>query len=235
MLRRGVKQNAKHTDDWITQTPTISETLGRELRCDSKRIECFPFFDRRAIETAIRQTESTVRQPRSFVYVSDARPHKNHRRLIEAWRRVQQTENDGNLYVTISRNEAGCSDDLPTNLHLLGAVSWEESIALASRCEYVVFPSLLETIGLGIVEGVLAGCKAIIPNDACFDDIVKASLTFDAMSVDSIANSIREAIRGSERPSPLECHRHADQTYQISPSKIVLPNRLDAFVEWLMR
>ncbi|QDV44198.1 Glycosyl transferases group 1 [Stieleria neptunia] len=235
VLRQGLKRNAKHTDAWITQTPTISRTLEREVQSDADRMECFPFFDVRGIETAIRKAETGFREPRSFVYISDGRPHKNHARLFEAWRRVQQTENDASLYVTISRSDRVSSNEVPSNVHFLGPVAWAEGLALATRCEYVIFPSLLETIGLGIVEGVSAGCKAIVPQDACFADVVQASRTFDAMSVESIASSIREAIRGSELSNESDGRRQAIRPHPLPPSKIVLPNRLDPFVEWLMR
>ena len=89
---------------------------------------------------------------------------------------------------------------------------------LAGQSEYVVFPSLLETIGLGVVEGVKAGCKALVPTDESFRHIVKPSGTFDPLSVDSIRGAMVKALTDAE----------------CAPSELVIENRLTEFTDWLV-
>lgn len=87
-----------------------------------------------------------------------------------------------------------------------------------SRSEYVVFPSLLETLGLGIVEGVMVGCRAIISNDGGLREVVKPSLSFDPLLVSSISAALSDALQG----------------HDLATSEVVIENRLHEFVDWLV-
>lgn len=230
MLRKGIKSHAGKTDWWVTQTRSISHALQSELGSKPDSIVCYPFYDVEGIQRAVDDAPTGNKEPKTFVYVSDGRPHKNHARLLEAWGLVSAKHTDATLALTIHPPRHAAVSSQSSSLRFLGPVSWHEGIQLAKRCEYLIFPSLLETVGLGVIEGVMAGAKPIVPHDSYFQDIVDPFLTFDAMSVRSIASVIDEAISVKDVQSNKS---HSD--WSLSNATIALPNLLDEFAEWLLR
>ena len=103
LLRTAVRRYARNTDYWAVQTPFIGDALCRELSVDREQAKVFPFYDDSGLEELIRGLKSTDRGKASFVYVSDDRPHKNHRRLLAAWDKVAVQFPKANLSLTIDR------------------------------------------------------------------------------------------------------------------------------------
>ena len=129
---------------------------------------------------------------------------KNHTRLLDAWGQLKQKENlTPRLHVTIP----------PTNQQLIsqieqlkmegvqiqnhGTLSHEAALDLTARSTFVVFPSLLETIGLGLIEGVLLECKILAPEDRAFHEIVMPSAVFDPLDTKSIMVTVAKACTSS--------------------------------------
>ncbi|MCC9601116.1 glycosyltransferase [Stieleria sp. JC731] len=217
MLRRAVKKLKQNTDWWAVQTPGIQIALSSSLGLSASTVEVFPFYDADALHRESTGNQSTRKEPHSFVYVSDARPHKNHKRLLTAWRSIAKEFSDAKLYLTIQKPSAPWGE--AANVHYVGPLPSEHCNRLVANCEFVVFPSLLETLGLGIVEGVRLGCKAIIPNDSNFTFIVEPTDVFDPIDTKSIESSMRRVLMGESS----------------SASQVLLPNRIGEFRDWLLR
>jgi glycosyltransferase involved in cell wall biosynthesis len=217
LLRRALRRYRRNTDQWIVQTPLVKSAFAEEIDVDQDLIHVFPFFDQAGIVDELGRQTNSIREAKTFLYVSDARPHKNHRRLLEAWRAVAERDSDARLTVTIDQPTSPHAE-IP-NVDFIGPTPWRDTIRLARKSEFVVFPSLLETLGLGIVEGVMAGCKAIVPDDDSYRYVVRPTKTFDPLSVASIRDALLEMIDHENAPA----------------SRVVLPNRLDEFAQWLTR
>jgi glycosyltransferase involved in cell wall biosynthesis len=95
----------------------------------------------------------------------------------------------------------------------LGVLSRKESLDYLNKSEFCIYPSKIETIGLGIVEALFLEKKVICSNIDCLREIVSPSLTFDPNSPEEIAKSIITALTNS-----------------LPPSKILIENKIDDFV-----
>ncbi|MGH9806176.1 MAG: glycosyltransferase family 4 protein [Terriglobia bacterium] len=105
--------------------------------------------------------------PRRFVlYVSTIEPRKNHRLLIEVWRRLIARHGadvvPDLVWVGVSparafRREILSGNDFGDKLHLLTELSDEELVEAYRRCLFTVYPSLCEGWGLPVAESLAHG------------------------------------------------------------------------------
>jgi glycosyltransferase involved in cell wall biosynthesis len=221
LLRKSIRKWQMNTDAWLFQTTCIGDAFQKEYGLDS-RSRIIPFFD----EAHLRQTCTGV-DPQAnrngFVYVSDDRPHKNHARLLKAWSILRERfAITPALHLTIphenSRLVSSIEELNKSGLQIRnhGILPRQSVLELTARCEYVVFPSLLETIGLGLVEGCLLGCKVLVSNDPTYAEIIQPSGVFEPLSPQSIADCVVAAIK---EPCP--------------QPKIVLRNQIDELIALL--
>jgi glycosyltransferase involved in cell wall biosynthesis len=76
----------------------------------------------------------------------------------------------------------------------VGFVDRKDLVALYNSSEYLIFPSLTESFGLGLIEAVENGCKVIGANLPYTYAVCNPSLVFDPYSIKSIANIFGEAL-----------------------------------------
>lgn len=197
LIRRFIQRKLSHSDEWIFQTNAIRDAFVKEYGAvEVSDTHVFPYYDDAQLYTMCEEVEQSAHRE-GYVYLSDARPHKNHSRLLKAWERV--LDKDGRapqLHLTI---DPGCTElvGLVSAInskggHVVnhGPLSHTEALKLVAQCEVTVFPSLLETLGLGLVEGALLGTKVICSNDDTLKEVISASYEFDPMSIEQIARSI---------------------------------------------
>ena len=135
-----------------------------------------------------------------FIYVSNAYAHKNHLRLIEAFKIFYDQYKTGKLTVTIGPEYS----DLNSLIKSLneekypivnaGYVDRNDLAALYNANEYLIYPSLTESFGLGLIEAMENGCKVIGADLPYTYAVCKPSIVFDPLSVNSIAHAFGEAI-----------------------------------------
>lgn len=131
-------------------------------------------------------------------------PHKNHRRLVEAFARIlPEIPKDFRLYFTGGSfpadhpakrfiEENGLADRI---VHL-GYRSPMEMKAIMQTASLMVFPSLFEGFGMPVAEAIVAGCPVVCSNTTSIPEIAgSAARYFDPLNVDSIAAAMLEIIR----------------------------------------
>ena len=87
-----------------------------------------------------------------------------------------------------------------------------------SKAEFFIFPSLLETVGLGLIEAASSECKILAADLPYVREVVTPSLFFNPNSPEDIAKAVKKALKGGH-PNP----------------KILLPNRIEEFVNLLTK
>ena len=73
-----------------------------------------------------------------------------------------------------------------------GLLNKEKLSELYFGSEYMIFPSLTESFGLPIVEGINHGCKIIASDRKYVDQICIPSLKFDPLNKYDIAEKIKK-------------------------------------------
>ncbi|MDZ5784216.1 glycosyltransferase [Marinococcus luteus] len=134
-------------------------------------------------ETLIKQSRG-----RRLVYVTNQEKYKNNDRLIEAIRKYNKhAEQPIDLFLTVEGNNE-------TGIHYLGKVNYEAMYTLYTSMDALVFPSLMETFGLPVVEARQSGLPVLLadlPYGREHHGKGK-TLLFNPRSTDSIMQSFRE-------------------------------------------
>jgi glycosyltransferase involved in cell wall biosynthesis len=119
-------------------------------------------------------------------------PHKNHRRLLEAFSRLRETRPQ--LRLVLTGGGLDRLEPLPEGVENLGSVSAEHLASLYRRAACLVYPSLYEGFGLPVLEAMACGCPVAASNAGAIPEVAgDAAVLFDATDVDAMASAMLEA------------------------------------------
>lgn len=144
-------------------------------------------------------------QPPYFVYVGNAKPHKNLGTLLDAFDQLRRSA-DVRLAVIGQTENLRTADDSAirrlkstSGVSVLGAVTSEQLVAYLRSATALVFPSLYEGFGLPPLEAMALGCPAIVARSASLPEICGDAATyFDPMNSGALCAVMRRLI---EEPS----------------------------------
>lgn len=197
-IERLISRLFRHrVSEYIVQTPSMARDLlhwygnDNNLKPPTIRISPFmaPLFMQPHEQNAIPEWD--------FVYVANGEAHKNHLRLLEAWRelailnirpRLALTLNacDGGLRKTVNALREECGAEV----HDLGQMPHDQVLALYRRSRALIYPSLEESFGLPLIEAQHMGLPIIAAELDYVRDVCEPVQTFDPQSSHSIANAV---------------------------------------------
>jgi glycosyltransferase involved in cell wall biosynthesis len=188
---------------YYVQSPTMARALRQWW--NEAPFEMLPFV-------AGLQTASTQALRWDFVFVADGEPHKNHRRLVEAWKLLARDGLRPSLALTLSDRHAALRDWVEAEAARHGlAISNEpqrshaEMSAFYASAGALIFPSLGESFGLPLVEAGRLGLPILASERDFVRDICEPAQGFDPESAISIARAVRRHLAAAERPlEPLD-------------------------------
>jgi len=133
-----------------------------------------------------------------FCYIASGEPHKNHKKLLEAW--VELAENG--LYPSLCLTVACDHSDLnitilktiensKIRITNLGKISQEKVMDVYKQSSALIFPSAVESLGLPLLEAASIGLPILAAELDYVRDICIPSQTFDPNSAISIARSVK--------------------------------------------
>lgn len=209
--RRWFRACIRHVDTVVVQTRSMKELLLSRGIVDEAAVRVMPFSEGASgpdRQGSVPEGAAADGDARPFLYVASGEPHKNHRRLIEAWARLAADGLFPPLLLTL--DEAGCPDlcswvDEQAQRHGLrivrrGGLSHETILGLYADARALIYPSLAESLGLPLVEARRAGLAIIAPERDYVRDVAEPVQTFDPDSAVSIARAVRRFL---ECPEPL--------------------------------
>jgi glycosyltransferase involved in cell wall biosynthesis len=199
----------KNCDEIWVQTESMYRSMTKQYPRLSIRV--VPLVDDILINVISKQKPKIKLEDGSelsFIYPADGVGHKNHPRLLEAWRLLEKMGLYPKLILTLTPDEldlALISADLMdmnlTRIENLGRLSRSEVLSQIKSSSALIFPSLAETFGLPMLEAKLVG-KPIIASERDFvRDVCSPVQTFDPESPHSIACSVYRFITGITEPS----------------------------------
>lgn len=154
-------------------------------------------------------------KPGFLFYPAMSFEHKNHIRLLRAFKRLVDEGQDVHLVLSGRRHKPFWPQvertlaelDLQARVTVLGAVSDDDLTALFGRAKLMVFPSLFEGLGLPLLEAMESQLPIVASDSTCIPEVVgKAGILFDGQDEAAIAAALRNALA---RPEALaECVRH---------------------------
>ncbi|MBC7795124.1 MAG: glycosyltransferase family 4 protein [Clostridia bacterium] len=180
----------------VVQTGAMRDMLLDAFSIDAAKIVCItpsaPSFDAPAIgDPSIRAVRELPRGAR-FAYISGDLPYKNVRTLLDAFARVQAARPDAKLVTVLPRHHSAASDAVLC----LGTLNRAQLAAVYSEADAVVMPSIVESLGLPLLEAMQFG-KPIVTvdrpyaHDACGDAAVYVN-PYDAQAMADAMRSVIE-------------------------------------------
>ena len=141
-----------------------------------------------------------VRPSRFLLYPANAWPHKNHRRLVEAFAIYTQRQREPDLALVCTGAPSSAMSDVnavaetllpPGTFAFMGYLSDDEFAALLQTCRALIFPSLYEGFGLPVLEGMAYERPVLCSNVTSLPEIAgDAALLFDPRDPLAIAEAI---------------------------------------------
>jgi glycosyltransferase involved in cell wall biosynthesis len=159
-------------------------------------------------EDLVRKVRDRLQLPKRFLfYPAQFWPHKNHLRLIEAFRGVVDEMPDMSLVLTGKRHRGDYDAvklaierfGLSERVHLLDYVEQDDLRAIYRLAAALVMPSLFESVSIPIYEAFQAGTP-VVASDllAIPDQVADAGLLFDPRSVSSITDAVLKVFSDPE-------------------------------------
>jgi len=211
--------SSKNADYFIVQTPSMALALNKSNITKNKDIQILPFFFKK--NNSIKQAATyefknlleniklkNNKDKKIFLYVATGESHKNHRRLIEAWKHLSLSNLYPNLWLTLDpiENSILCEwiDNISKknnlNIYNWGKLESHQIDELYSNANALIYPSLFESFGLPLIEAKMAGIDIVSSELDYVRDIVEPKETFDPTSAISIARAVRRYINHPESP-----------------------------------
>ncbi len=180
-------------------------------------VKLLPFFrlcDRKLLEENEKKYD--------FCYVSLAHPHKNHHRLIEACEILSEKNISCSLALTIEDGHEDLIKKIEyinkkgvVNIVNLGKLPKEGVCKLYARSKCLMFPSMEETFGLGLVEAVNMDLDVIASDLDYTYQSIEPSLVFDPNSSLDISLKMKKYLDGTVKKSKSKINNKIDELIKI--------------------
>ena len=190
-----VKLYNKNTDYYIVQTPHMAAELIASGLKDKDHCLSIPFYDNEKYRGD--HSPFNERLKNEFVFISNPSPQKNYPTLLDAWEYLLGKGVTPVLHVTVDHTGPqfiARINDLNARGAQIKNHVYVDPRELYFNCPYLIFPSIMESFGLPLIEAVDSGMKVIASDLPYVYDVVVPSLTFDPLDKISIAESVITAL-----------------------------------------
>lgn len=195
-----------HAETFIVQTKSMQQAATQALRRTVDVVALFPDssgYQRRRIEKDRDQTAVY-----DFLYAATGEPHKNHLNLLEAWKLLASEGLYPSLCLTVSESDypglarilEQAKAEHKLNIDNMPARSRSDMQQLYDRSQALVYPSMVESFGLPLLEARQAGLSIIAAELDYVRDLVDPEEAFDPRSPQSIARAIKRFLQITETP-----------------------------------
>lgn len=198
-----IKRYNRNTDYYIVQTPHMVKLLVDVGLKYAAHCLTIPFYDnKKYMGGGIPFNE---RPHDEFVFISNPSPQKNYPALLDAWEYLLSKGHRPKLHVTIDDTAPAFLERVKllneTGTRIVNHV-YVDPRELYFNCPYLIFPSIMESFGLPLIEAADSGMKILASDLPYVYDVVKPSLSFDQSKPEAIANAVLEAMNNKGLPFP---------------------------------
>lgn len=207
----------KNTNKWLVQTQFMKSGLTKYWGINPDNIKLYPFFSHELVDH-----QNIERDNSSYYYISDGHPNKMHHHLLPAFAEVSKYYPNITLHLTVSSqypkliraieelNEKG------VGIENMGWCNKEELKEIYQKGGFLIFPSSLESFGLGLIEAAQYGMPILASNLPFVHEVIKPSVTFDPHSIESISNAIMQS-----------------QEEKINKTELIISNTINELIYFL--
>ena len=212
MERLWLSKSMKNVDEFVVQTPTMKRLMEIKTR-GRVPVSVLPFVaDPRGYARSLSQMKDQKNIDYDFVYVASGEPHKNHRRLIDAWCLLAEEGLFPSLCLTLDdiRFPELCRliDEMRYQYGVkvtnAGGLPHHDVLELYKKSMAGIYPSTFESFGLPLIEARQAGLPVLASELDYVRDVLDPEQTFDPESAVSIARAVKRFLGLQEEPLPLQ-------------------------------
>ena len=188
-----LKTRAHRVTFFIVQTKSMQKSLQLKLW---RTPAIFPYLGFPKIVK--NKSDSAFKKIYDYLYIASGEPHKNHRCLIQAWIIMAKRGIFPTLCLTIGKDNElalfrwidASRQKYDLKIEMLGELSYSEVQNLYNNSRVLVYPSLIESLGLPLLEAAESGISIIASDLDYVHDIIKPTAVFNPYSAESIADTL---------------------------------------------
>ena len=184
-------------DEKLSATPLDTGEHPCNVPNEGKIAEIYPDNDGGNIIVWLTGVQKT--NTNTFIYPSSNNPHRNNNLLLKAFiLAAGKTDQQIELKITIKESNINIyKNTYPSNLKVeyLGIIDHKRLLKIYKSSKFLIFPSLRESFGLPLIEGIQAGCIILAPKLNYVNELISPAYSFDVNNLNSISKTILKAIR----------------------------------------
>ena len=144
-------------------------------------------------EKCFENIREIAKSNKIFFYPANLLPHKNHKRLFKSFKKLNHK--NLKLIVTLDINEVPDIYKNNNQIIFLGKQSFVDIHSLYKIVDFLIFPSLNESLGLPLIESSLYKIPIIASDLDYVYDVCKPFITFNPFSETDIYCKVLESIK----------------------------------------
>jgi glycosyltransferase involved in cell wall biosynthesis len=192
VTRKLMARSCKRASEVMVQTSTMKQSVLDTFHLDNEQVVVvtppMPIHKHVKPEPVIPKIEKKVR----FLYVGSNAAHKNIRTLIEGFHHLYRTHPNIELCLTFAKAH-------PLNeiswITCLGFLEHNQIWAAYQDADIYVMPSLVETVGLPLMEAMSVGLPILVADRAYAHEICQdAAIYFDPLSPLDLSNKAKKLL-----------------------------------------
>lgn len=186
-----IKYFNNRNNHFIVQTETVKNLLQSQFK--NNTILVIPFYK----TLSVPGYDDYKKISDEFVFVSNGNSHKNHFNLLEAWEILANNNLYPTLHLTITSNFKNHILEIERlqkkGLKIINH-GFCDPIKLYSRSKFLIYPSIAESFGLGLIEAIEFKCEVIASDLGYVYEVCKPYLVFNPFNKISIVESVEKAL-----------------------------------------
>ncbi|QJD98465.1 glycosyltransferase family 4 protein [Mucilaginibacter robiniae] len=165
----------------------------------------------------INELQFKYKLPKQYLlYVGNVKPHKNLRKLLEAYLLLDKALQEQYKVVIVGKKDGFITGDtalfnwieeqpgLANKIIFTGFVADEDMNSLYHYASVFVFPSIYEGFGLPSLEAMVNNCPVAVSNASCLPEVCgNAAVYFDPLNAQNIADSITRILTDDQLKNEL--------------------------------
>ena len=212
-----IKYYSDQNNVFIVQSRSVKTLVRKHFK--NNKIHILPFF--KQLKSSFTQDIKENKKEDAFVYISNGNTHKNHFSLFKAWEILANNNFYPVLHITITSKFTNHIQEVQ-RLQLKGLKiinhGFCNPVNLYARSQFLIYPSIAESFGLGLVEGIKFECEVIASDLDFVLEVCEPYLVFNPYNVNSIVASVEKAL--------------LDET-EVYKTKPIIKNKIKELIEVL--
>ena len=221
LKQRYITSLAKNTDTWIVQTKNTEACLRKVLPCNNKQVLQLPFY---YIPEELKAQANNITGRKDYILVGNYTGTRGHDELLGAFYLLKDKGITPTLHLTVSDDNSfskeidhAISEGVQIQNH--GIVPYSELVEIYGQCKATIYPSINESLGLGIIEAIEAGCDVIASDLPFTHSICRPSEMLAQRTLKDIANAVIRYERGVSPKSQLLIHDCVEELIDMLKSE----------------